>query len=142
MVAMVIGFIGIKYISLHVDNFNRRIEEMTVTDVDLSMTADGKYIGAYILFPISARVEVTLEDSKIAAIEIVEHKNGRGAEAEAVVERVIEDQTLEVDAVTGATYSSKIILKAIEIALKMPSISRCTEPPHHPGIFFFSIMYR
>lgn len=118
MVAMVIGFIGIKYISLHVDNFNRRIEEMTVTDVDLSMTADGKYIGAYILFPISARVEVTLEDSKIAAIEIVEHKNGRGAEAEAVVERVIEDQTLEVDAVTGATYSSKIILKAIEIALK------------------------
>jgi uncharacterized protein with FMN-binding domain len=27
-------------------------------------------------------------------------------------------QTLEVDAVTGATYSSKVILKAIENALK------------------------
>jgi uncharacterized protein with FMN-binding domain len=30
---------------------------------------------------------------------------------------VVEAQTLEVDIVSGATYSSKVILKAIEAAL-------------------------
>lgn len=117
-VALVIGFIGIKYISLYVDNFSSRITELTVTDVDLSASADGNYNGVFFLFPIYARVEVTLKDGKIATIEIVEHKNGQGAPAEAVIQRVIEDQTLKVDTVTGATNSSKIILKAIEIALK------------------------
>ncbi|GAI95081.1 unnamed protein product, partial [marine sediment metagenome] len=31
--------------------------------------------------------------------------------------KVVEAQTLQVDAVSGATYSSKVILKAIENAL-------------------------
>jgi uncharacterized protein with FMN-binding domain len=31
---------------------------------------------------------------------------------------VIEAQSLSVDAVSGSTYSSKVVLKAIELALK------------------------
>jgi len=34
---------------------------------------------------------------------------------------VVEAQTLEVDAISGATYSSKVILKAIENALNIAS---------------------
>jgi len=34
-----------------------------------------------------------------------------------IVDSVIENQSLDVDAISGATYSSKVILKAIENAL-------------------------
>ena len=48
---------------------------------------------------------------------MLEHKNGQGTPAEVIPEKVVETQTLEVDIVSGATYSSKVILKAIENAL-------------------------
>jgi major membrane immunogen (membrane-anchored lipoprotein) len=38
--------------------------------------------------------------------------------AEVLAERVVELQTIQLDAVTGATYSSKAILKAGEKALR------------------------
>jgi len=47
---------------------------------------------------------------------IIEHFNGRGEKAEAIIPRVIEAQSLDVDVVSGATGSSKAILKAIEDA--------------------------
>jgi uncharacterized protein with FMN-binding domain len=47
----------------------------------------------------------------------VKHVNGQGKPAEVITEKVIETQSLQVDVVSGATYSSKVILKAIENAL-------------------------
>ncbi len=38
--------------------------------------------------------------------------------AEIITDKVIDTQSLQVDAISGATYSSKTILKAIENALK------------------------
>ncbi|MCI8299875.1 MAG: FMN-binding protein, partial [Lachnospiraceae bacterium] len=43
--------------------------------------------------------------------------NGRGSRAEVVVDRIIEEQKIEVDAVSGATNSSTVIKKAVENAL-------------------------
>ncbi len=40
-----------------------------------------------------------------------------GQPAEAIIEDVVEDQSLDVDSVSGATYSSRVILKAIEATL-------------------------
>jgi uncharacterized protein with FMN-binding domain len=53
----------------------------------------------------------------IKKIEIVRHLNGQGKPAEVIPDRVIEMQSLDVDIISGATYSSKVILKAIENAL-------------------------
>ncbi len=90
---------------------------MPVAGIDLDALEDGDYSGSYSVFPVTAEVRVTVRDHAIADIELVKHVNGQGSGAEAVIGKVLEAQSLDVDAVSGATYSSKVILKAIEDAL-------------------------
>ncbi|MFO8059504.1 MAG: FMN-binding protein, partial [Bacillota bacterium] len=78
---------------------------------------DGTYDGSHEVFPVSVEVRVTVQDHRITRIELVKHTHGRGEAAEVIPDRVLEAQTLKVDAISGATYSSKAILKAIEDAL-------------------------
>ena len=58
-----------------------------------------------------------LEEHQIKGIELLEHVNGQGSGAEIIPATVVEKQTLQIDTVSGATYSSTVILKAIENAL-------------------------
>jgi uncharacterized protein with FMN-binding domain len=51
-------------------------------------------------------------------VDIVRHDNGKGSPAEIIVDRIIEAQSLKVDLISKATYSSKAILKAVENALQ------------------------
>lgn len=85
---------------------------------DLSAKADGVYTGGYDGGLVKATVSVTLAAGRIASIRIVKHDcSPIGKKGEAVVERVVQRQTLQVDVVSGATGSSKVLLKAIEAAL-------------------------
>lgn len=88
-----------------------------VQDFDLSSIADGVYNGSYKIFPISVKVQVAVDSHTITRIDLIKHTNGQGAGAEIIIDRVVDAQSLDVDLVSGATYSSKIILKAIENAL-------------------------
>lgn len=88
-----------------------------IEDVDLATVDDGTYLGEYSSFPVSVNVTVTILDHEIVEIEITKHIQGQGLAAEAIVDDVIEEQSLEVDAIAGATYSSKVILLAIKDAL-------------------------
>lgn len=100
--------------------FEKNLEELKkipVTDVDLTQVSDGTYKGSYSYSPVSAEVEVTVKDHKITKIDILSHDTGFGKKAEAITGEVIEKGTLKVDAVSGATHSSIVILKAIENAL-------------------------
>ncbi len=94
-----------------------RLARVTISNVDLSKTEDGIFVGSYKAFPVAAEVEVTINNHIIREIELKKHDNGQGLPAEIIPDKVVEAQTLEVDIVTGATYSSKVILKAIEDAL-------------------------
>ncbi|MBE0600950.1 MAG: FMN-binding protein, partial [Firmicutes bacterium] len=78
----------------------------------------GTYTGAYSAFPVSAEVAVTVQDHQIAAIDLVRHNNGQGGAAEAIPQMVVDAQSIQVDTVTGATFSSKVILLAIRDALQ------------------------
>jgi uncharacterized protein with FMN-binding domain len=78
---------------------------------------DGTYNGSYEIAPVKVGVQVTVKDEAIVHIAILEHNHGRGGKAETIVNDVVEKQSLEVAAVSGATVSSKTILKAIENAL-------------------------
>jgi len=89
-----------------------------IMTIDLSRISDGVYPGAFASGPVSAKVAITVKDHRIVKIDLVEHKNGQGKPGEAVIDRVIASQTLQVDTVAGASYSSKAILKAIEDALQ------------------------
>lgn len=94
-----------------------QLVDMPISEIDLTEVEDGTYIGSYAKFPVDAKVKVTVKDHRITAIDLIEHGNGKGAPAEVVPGKVVEAQSLDVDAVSGATYSSKVILKAIENAL-------------------------
>jgi uncharacterized protein with FMN-binding domain len=94
------------------------LHDLEIENVDLTQIPDGTYDGRFSVFPVSVDVNVTVSNHQITVINIARHRTGRGAPAEIIKDRVIEAQSLDVDIVSGATYSSKIILKSIEDALK------------------------
>ncbi|MGD9567753.1 MAG: FMN-binding protein [Sedimentibacter sp.] len=53
----------------------------------------------------------------ITGIIIAIIRTERGKAAEIVINSIVKQQNIKVDAVTGATNSSKIIMKAVENAL-------------------------
>ncbi len=84
---------------------------------DLALIADGTYVGSHRSGLVSAKVELTVKDHAISSFVIKKHRCGKGRPAEAIAARVLEKQTLAVDVVSGATASSRVILKAAEKAL-------------------------
>lgn len=108
---------GIKVLFASLETNLEQMTTLTPSNVDLSKLEDGIYAGGCKAFPVAAEVKVTVNNHSIKAIELVKHDNGQGASAEIIPSKVVEAQSLEVDIVSGATYSSKIILKAIENAL-------------------------
>ncbi len=121
LVVVIIGaYFGITGIKSFIETMNSNLDQLTdlnISNVDISKVADGTYTGSYKVFPIIAEVKVTIKNHQIAGIELVKHRSGQGDPAEIIPGKVVEAQTLEVNAVSGATYSSKVILKAIEDAL-------------------------
>ena len=93
------------------------LTQATLAKISVTGIPDGSYDGSYSSFPVSAKVEVLISGGKITDIKLVEHNNGQGQAAEAIPASVVSLQSLSVDTVAGATYSSKVILKAIESAL-------------------------
>lgn len=81
---------------------------------------DGTYEGSASAWPNSAKVKVTIAEGKIAKIDLLSHFSswiGNKAE-EAVPARIIERQSTSVDAVTGATNSSRVIMNAVQDAVE------------------------
>lgn len=95
-----------------------------VESFDLSKTENGVYTGDHSVLPVKAKVEVTIQDHVITNLDLIEHFNGQGTGAEVILERVLEEQDIAVDVISGATYSSVVILKAIEDALKQSVAAR------------------
>ncbi len=83
--------------------------------------ADGVYPGESTGYQGPLKIEVTVADEKITDIKIVENVEtvGIGSKAlKAVPERIIENQSVAVDALSGATSSSKAVLAAVTNALE------------------------
>ncbi|HBP25601.1 MAG TPA: FMN-binding domain-containing protein [Acholeplasmatales bacterium] len=98
----------------------KNLEKLTtqeIGDVNITEVPDGTYRGEYSVFPVIVKVDVTVASGAITEIIIVEHQNGQGGPAEVITGQVVSGQTLDLDLIAGATYSSKVILLAIENAL-------------------------
>ena len=98
------------------DNLEKLTNE-PIHDVELAEISDGSYVGEYSVFPVHVKVDVMVQDHEIRDIDILEHDHGKGAAAETITGTIIAQQSLDVDAVSGATYSSLVIIKAVEDAL-------------------------
>jgi uncharacterized protein with FMN-binding domain len=98
-------------------NYRKAIDSLVIGEVDLTRVPDGVYTGSTETVWVAATVTVTVGDQAITDIQL-DHRHDRGEAAEIIVSHVIEAQSLQVDIISGATSSSKVILKAIENALK------------------------
>jgi len=94
------------------------LDAIVIENPNLQEVVDGTYRGESKVGPVRVTVDVTVENGAYQSIQLIRHFNGRGKSAEAIVPAIINAQTLEVDVISGATGSSKAILKAVENALK------------------------
>ena len=80
---------------------------------------DGIYEGSYKAWPNSALVKVEIRGNTIMGIEIVEHRAWKGKKSESLIsERIIRNQSTNVDAISGATNSSRVIMNAVQKAIE------------------------
>ena len=114
LIGLICGAVYLKKVA----DYKRAVGETTFGEIDIADVSDGIYIGEYDVNFIYAKVEVTVEDGEIVSINIMEHRHERGKAAETVIEKIIEEQKIDVDAISGATNSSTVIKKAVENALK------------------------
>lgn len=93
------------------------LAQEVISDVDLSTANDGIFSAGHRVLPIDVEVQVTVKNHRITDVFLVKHFNGQGSAAEVLPSQILKEQSLQVDAIAGATYSSKVIVKAIQTAL-------------------------
>ena len=98
-------------------DLEEQIGAISIQPVDVSSVADGTYRGSERHFPVTAVVDVEIAGGEIRSIDLVRHFHGPDHGADDILARVLERQNVDVDVVSGATYSSIVVLKAIENAL-------------------------
>ena len=118
MFLLLVGFVlGIRYLK-SVADYRQAVRETTFEDINISDIPDGVYVGEYDVNFIYAEVEVTVQNGEITNINILEHRHERGKTAEVITDSIVDEQKIDVDAISGATNSSTVIKKAVENALK------------------------
>lgn len=109
--------IPLSYLS-EVAEYQKRVKAATIKDINITEIPDGVYTGEYKVNFIYARVEATVQNGRITDLKLLEHRNERGGPAESIRKRILDEQKIDVDTVTGATNSSIVIKKAVENALE------------------------
>lgn len=117
IVALVAGIYFAANYMYQLSEYKKRIASISISNVDLSKIPDGSYTGSYNAIMIAAKVQVDVSNHSITNVKLLYHKNERGQKAESIVNEVKSAQSLKVDTITGATNSSKVILKAAQNAL-------------------------
>ncbi|WFR55272.1 FMN-binding protein [Anaerocolumna sp. AGMB13025] len=130
LIVAVVAILGL-IIAFFADAPNRQeLKSLVIGKVDFTQLRDGTYIGEYAGTKGSSRnatVKVTISGGEITDITILKgalDKEGNPAELKDgmtmndLFQKVKENETLQVDTISGATLTSKAHLKALENALK------------------------
>lgn len=111
----------------------RRVLAVPLGEYDLAGLADGEYTGKERYLGDDFEVKVTLLDHRIDKIEILKADERKYTKmASAVTARVVEKQSLDVDAVSGATVTSKVFRNAISNALSKAPKETTAAPSPEP----------
>jgi len=117
IIAVVVLLILVFY--LRYREMARKIDSIPVSDIDLEQIEDGVYAGEFSEFLVAVKLEVTVKEHQITDIKIIDQRSGPGYEAAETIDRIIKTQSPHVDAVSGATGSSKSIMIAVQDALQI-----------------------
>ena len=100
----------------------RDYANITIADTDLSASADGTYTGDVVFDGFEYAVQVAVRDNAIAEVRVTSNRETSYARmaAKATIPAILASQNANVDAVTGATATSKALMKAVERAIAGP----------------------
>lgn len=111
------GGIGWSFLSKE----HREAKSLPLNAVNFSKLNDGTYIGTYEGGMYKWRVNevrVTVSSGKVIQIEPLKGVEDQGnGSTKMLYDRVLENQSLQVDTISGATLTSKAYLQAVENAL-------------------------
>lgn len=110
---LVLGFVGV--FALMIVGIQSAYEG--IEPLKLDETADGTYRGKAGSLIVSVDLNVIVKNHKIEDIEIIKQNCGSDYKALDTITRILEKQEAKVDAVSGATSSSKSIMAATYDAL-------------------------
>ena len=102
MIAILVVLAGGIFLAAYlkeVADYKRSVHEIAIEEICLSDIPDGEYIGECNVDFIYAKVEVTVHSGRISNIRILEHKNERGQAAEVIIDKIVSEQRIDVDAV-------------------------------------------
>ena len=90
---------------------------LPVNDINVSNIDDDDYFGK-VNYGFEYEVKVHIKNHKIENVEIIKNHDSFYARlAEGINHKIIREQKINIDAVTGATTTSKVLMKAVEAAL-------------------------
>ena len=110
IVHMILGFGSLGH-------YKEAVRQIHLDDIQIENIADGDYTGECDTGYVYARVQVSVENGEIKKVDLLEHRTEKGKPAEVISQRIVEQQQVAVDAVSGATNSSVVIEKAVCNAL-------------------------
>jgi len=117
MISLPLIAIGVGFATINAMNLNK-IRNIPIKNIDLTKVSDGIYKGESQAGNYTYKVKVKVENHKIVNIEGLDNrKSPYVTYAEGVFTKIIKQQKADVDAVTGATTTSKAFMKAVENAL-------------------------
>lgn len=105
-------------IFIMMNDVRKKTLDLKIENIDFKTIIDGEYVGTYSLGAVKVKTKSSIKDGKIVRVEYLESEHETGKKAEIISDEVIKKQSLEVDAVSGATTSSKVILKSIEKGIR------------------------
>ena len=94
------------------------LENIQNAEINMDNINDGEYDGHSELGPVVVDVRVVVRSHRIDNVELVRHDCGFGHKADVIVNRMVEQNTWNVDVISGATISSEIIKNAVNKALQ------------------------
>jgi uncharacterized protein with FMN-binding domain len=93
------------------------VRRMRVNPIDLSKIADGVYAGSFKKGRFAYSVEAAVKDGRIQAVKAADTKQATSAIIEQIFARIVQEQSVRVDTVSGASLTTKAVSKAVENAL-------------------------
>lgn len=111
-------------------------DESAAASLDLSTLADGTYQGSGEGFRGTTLLSVTVESGKITDITVISYEDDAEFFSRAentLLEDIITAQSLDVQTVSGATFSSNGILEAVANALNVEFDNPNQSTPHKGG---------
>lgn len=116
IIVILVFFISIFIIEII--RMNNQVKAFDKTPIDISQVSDGVYNGHSETDLVKVEVKVTVEAGAIKDIEILKHECGKGRPASVIVNDMVKNNDVEVDGVSGATFSSEVIKDAVRDALR------------------------